>query len=430
MNIRSIVKKFVPRGLFRKIEPLGHLAEAVLWNVRLGFPARGLNVIGVTGTDGKTTTSTLIYRALKASGKNVAMLTTSTVDLLDGQGERPSPTHMTTASSKKLLLQLKQIKNAQPDWVVLETSSHALAQHRVFGVPYSIAVITNLSHEHLDYHGTMARYAAAKRRLFRLSNKNKRGLRVGIANADDATVADFAKVTKNPLTYGIDKGDLRASNIVLKAQNTVFTATVGDDTYKITSQLTGRFNVYNMLAALGVLRAIGLDKDQVEQALATAKPVQGRMMRVDAGQPFEVLIDYAVTPAAMENALKALKEVVPGKVGIVFGATGDRDTAKRPVMGEVAVNYADRVYLTDDETYTEDAAMIRNAVWQGIVSADGESKSWKFDDRAKAIKQALKDAKAGDAVLITGLGHQTDRNMGGKLQPWSDEAVVAKIIKG
>lgn len=429
MNPKKIIKKLVPRSAFRAIEPIGHAGEAWLNNRRMGSPAKNLKVIGVTGTDGKTTTSLLIYRALKAAGLKAAVLTTSIVDMADGQGEQASPTHMTTASSKVLLQQLAKIAENNPDWVVLETSSHALAQHRVLGVPYSIGVITNLSHEHLDYHGTMERYATAKKRLFKLVQKNKKGLQVGISNADDSLVANFAAITSNPLTYGVESGDLMATDITLRAQGSDFVATIKNDVYHISSQLTGRFNVYNTLAALSVLRAIGLSIPEAEQALARVAPPQGRMMRVDAGQKFEVLIDYAVTPAAIEHALKAVREVVPGKVAIVFGATGDRDKAKRPVMGDIAARHADRIYLTDDETYTEDAATIRKSVWRGIEAANGTKKSREYDDRKQAIAQALKDAKPGDAVLITGLGHQTDRNMGGTLMPWSDEQVVKSIVK-
>jgi len=428
MSLRKIVKVLVPVGLFHRIEPAGHFLEALLWNVVYGFPARGLNVIGITGTDGKTTTSVLLYRCLNLAGKKTALLSTSLVDMLDGQGERPSPTHMTTASSRQLLKLLRSIRAQKPDWVVLETSSHALAQHRVLGVPYSVAVITNLSHEHLDYHGTMERYAAAKRRLFKLVNKNRRGLRVGISNADDALVADFANETAHPLTYGITAGDLRADTIRLLPGSTSFHAVIQDETYKIKTHLVGRFNVYNSLAVLGVLRAVGLKKHDIEHVLGAAQPVAGRMTRVEAGQPYEVVIDYAVTPAALENALMALREVVSGNVSIVFGATGDRDRAKRPVMGEVVAKHADKIYLTDDETHTEDAASIRASVRAGIEKAGGTQKTQEFDDRGEAIARALKDAKKGDAVLITGLGHQTDRNMGGKLVPWNDETVVREAV--
>lgn len=428
MNIRKIVKKVIPRELFRQIEPLGHGAEAALWAARYGFPAHGLRVIGITGTDGKTTTATLLYRSLQAAGVRAALLSTATIDLLDGKGERTNPTHMTTASSRSLMQMLRLVRTGRPEWVVLEISSHALAQYRALSVPFEIGIITNLSHEHLDYHKTMERYAAAKRRLFELIARNRRGLGVGISNADDPLVADFAGVTPHPVTYGIEQGTLRAQKLNLSAGKSVFTAESSKESLKITTQLTGRFNVYNTLAVVAALRAVGLDDQKIQKAIARAKPPAGRMMRVDAGQAYDVVIDYAVTPAAIESALKALREIVPGKLSIVFGATGDRDRAKRPVMGEVAVKHADRIYLTDDEPYTEDPGKIRAAVMVGIKKAGGDKKTQEFADRAEAIRAALKDAKKGDAVLITGLGHQTDRNIGGKLVPWSDETIARQAI--
>jgi UDP-N-acetylmuramoyl-L-alanyl-D-glutamate--2,6-diaminopimelate ligase len=429
MNIRKIVKKVIPRGLFRQIEPMGHGAEAALWAARYGFPARDLHIIGITGTDGKTTTATLLYRSLQAAGVRAALLSTATIDLLDGKGERANPTHMTTASSRSLMQMLRAVRAGRPEWVVLEISSHALAQHRALSVPFEIGIITNLSHEHLDYHGTMERYAAAKRRLFERVARHTRGLGVGISNADDPLVMDFASVTPHPVTYGIEQGDLRARKLELAAGKSVFMAESPQGKLKITSQLTGRFNVYNTLAVVATLRAIGLDSKTIQRAVAQAEPPTGRMMRVDAGQAYNVIIDYAVTPAAIESALTALREIVPGKLSIVFGATGDRDRAKRPVMGAVVVKHADRVYLTDDEPYTEDAGKIRAAVMAGIKKSSGTKKTKEFANRAEAIRAALKDAKKGDAVLITGLGHQTDRNVGGKLVPWSDEAIVRASLK-
>lgn len=429
MNIRKIVKKVIPRGLFRQIEPFGHGAEAALWAARYGFPARGLRVIGITGTDGKTTTATLLYRSLQAAGIRVALLSTATVDLLDGKGERPNPTHMTTASSRSLMRMLRTVRTGQPEWVVLEVSSHALAQHRALSVPFDIGIITNLSHEHLDYHGTMERYAAAKRRLFERVARNTRGLGVGISNADAPLVADFASVTPHPVTYGVEQGDVRAHKLELTAGKSMFMVDSPGGKLKITTQLTGRFNVYNALAVTAALQALGLDNEVIQRAIARAEPPAGRMMRVDAGQASDVVIDYAVTPAAIESALTALREIVPGKLGIVFGATGDRDRAKRSVMGEVVAKHADRIYLTDDEPYTEDPATIRAAVMAGIAKASGNKKTQEFEDRAEAIRTALKDAKKGDAILITGLGHQTDRNIGGKLVAWSDEAIVRGALK-
>ncbi len=424
MAIRKIVKGVIPRGLFEKVEPAGHGAEAVLISAKNGFPARRLNVIGVTGTDGKTTTCMLIAQMLRNSGKKVALITTVVVDYADGAGEQPSPTHLTTASVGQLQAMFKKIKANKPDWVVLETSSHALAQHRVLGVPYSVAVMTNLSHEHLDYHKTFERYRNAKIQLFKMTAHNRAGLKTGIVNADDDSEMYFAQAVPRAITYGIESGELRAKDIKTTAAGSTFK--VGELNIKL--NLPGGFNVYNALAAIGAGQAIGLEPKQIEQGIASLKAVPGRMMRLEAGQPFEVLIDYAVTPAALGSVLKAARQTTKGKVLLVFGATGDRDKAKRPVMGGVAAKFADRIFLTDDETYRENPAAIRQAVMGGIVKAGGQAKTTEVDERGAAIEQAIAEAKAGDTILITGLGHQKDRNMGGKHVSWSDADIAKKLL--
>ena len=428
MNFRSAVKKAIPKNLFRAIEPYGHLAEAVLTNTLQGFPARGLKVIGVTGTDGKTTTCTMIAEMLRANGLKVATITTTGVDYGDGKGVHPNPASLTT-QSKPLLQLFKKVHKYQVDWVVLETSSHALAQHRVWGVPYSVAVFTNLTHEHLDYHGTFERYRDAKRKLFKQCNRNRRGLRAGVINADDPSAEFFARDIAHPLTYGLEHGDLRASSIKLTPEGSTFTAMTASETYRLTCQLPGAFNVYNALAAVNVGRAVGLTPEQIEKGIAALERVPGRMERVVAGQPFEVLVDYAVTPESLKNVLQAAHGLVKGKVHIVFGATGDRDKSKRPLMGQAVAQHADFIYLTDDETYTEDPEKIRAGVLEGIIAAGGKAKTTVINDRRAAIAAAFKAAKKGDVVLLTGFGHQTQRNMGGKKLPWHEATIARELLQ-
>ena len=199
MRIRSLIKNILPRSAFRQIEPMGHLAEAILLNIIHGFPARGLKVIGITGTNGKTTTSFLVHRMLHEAGYKVGLMTT--VAYGAGDNLHPQVEHMTTVSVPVLLKRIKQLKKEGIEWLVLETTSHALAQHRVWGVPYSVAVMTNITHEHLDYHGSFARYRDAKRMMFKMANHNLRGLRTGIINADDESVNLFAKNIKNNVLY-------------------------------------------------------------------------------------------------------------------------------------------------------------------------------------------------------------------------------------
>ena len=428
MNIRRLVKAFIPKKIFGVIEPWGHLAEAILFNILNGFPARGLKVIGVTGTDGKTTTSFLIHKMLSEAGYKTGLMTTVSYGV--GKDLRPQKNHMTTTPVPVLLKQIKQIKNAGAEWLVLETTSHALAQNRVWGIPYSVGVMTNVSREHLDYHGTFEKYLNAKVKLFKKVNHNKKGLRTGVVNGDDPNGELFASNVLLDITYGLrPEDDFQAEYIKMVASGSKFVATFEDEKYHIQTNLSGRFNVYNALAAAAVGKILGLNKKQVEQGIAALKFVPGRMQEVDEGQPFKVIVDYAVTPSALETALKTLKETTQGKVILVFGATGDRDKGKRPMMGEIAAKNADLVVLTDDETYTEPANQIRQAVHIGIQQGGGMKKTKEIGDRAEAIKTAVKSAKKGDAVIITGMGHQTTRNMSGKEIAWSDVEVARKALK-
>lgn len=427
MNRRKIVKRMVPRGLFDAIAPMGHFAEAVVYNCKFGFPARGMKVIGVTGTNGKTTTSFVIHRMLTEAGYKTGLMTTVAWSI--GDDIRPQTQHMTNVPIPLLMWRLKEMKKAGVEWLVLETTSHALVQRRTWGVPYSVAVLTNISQDHLDYHRTMERYIAAKQRMFKLAQKNKAGLQMGIANADDPNGASFTAKTQNAIMYGIDAGDVRADRVVMSVDGINYDANAPDETYHIKSRLPGRFNVYNTLAAVCVGRAVGLSKEQIERGIAALESVQGRMQQVRLGQPFQIIIDYAHTPDALEKVLENVTVGEGGRKILVFGATGDRDKTKRPIMGDVAARLADVIYLTDDETYTEDPDTIRNAVYEGIVASNGKDKTTVVPDRLEAITQALKAARAGDVVVLTGIGHQNYRMMGGKEEAWSEAEAATKALK-
>lgn len=424
---RKIVKTFIPKGLFRKIEPLGHLGEAVALNTLNGYPAHGFKVIGITGTNGKTTTAFLVHKMLHQAGYKVGLMTTVAYGV--GDNIKPQTMHMTNVPVPLMMKRLKYLKSQGAEWLVMETTSMALAQNRVWGVPFHLAAMTNISQDHLDYHKTMENYIAAKVKLFRLMNHNKNSLKTGVINADDATAAQFASAVDYALTYGIDHGDLRASNVKLSASGLSYKAKIDKDEYSISSQLPGKFNVYNTLAAVGIGRALGLSRKQIEQGIAALDGVAGRMTPIEAGQKFNVLVDFAHTPDALKNVLVAAKELTKGNVILVFGATGDRDKAKRPVMGEVAVKHADQVFLTDDETYTEDPAAIIQAVFKGIEAAKGQDKTTIIEDRLDAIKAAFAAAKAGDTVLLAGIGHETTRNMSGKEEPWNEIEIAQKLLK-
>lgn len=415
------------RNLIEAVKPPLHRLESVLHHVVRGFPLKGMKAIGVTGTDGKSTTCLMIAQMLRENGFKVGLITTVHVDY--GEGEGPSPTSQTTPGVGMLLSMFKRMKQNGVEWVVVETSSHALDQGRVWGVPYEIAVMTNVTHEHLDYHGTFERYRDAKRRLFRQTDLNRAGKRIGIVNADDPSANLFKGDIKHPVTYGIDGGDLRATDIKLTSGGSRFKAGYQGRELRIECHIPGRFNVYNSLAAAAVGGAVGLTKDQIEKGIASLLRVPGRMERVQAGQGFEVIVDYAVTAEALRNVLTAVRSTTKGKIHLVFGATGDRDKAKRPAMGKAAAELADEIYLTDDETYTEDPELIRNAVLEGIRHADGMPKTRVLPDRREAISEAVKAAKPGDTVLLTGIGHQKYRNMGGQKVEWDEREVAREAIK-
>lgn len=406
VGLRSIVKKVVPSGVFRTIEPYGHWGEAILENIIFGFPARRLKVIGVTGTDGKTTTCTLITAMLRQNGYKVAMLTTISVDY--GNGPQPNPTRLTTMGSLELIKQIKKVTQSGAEWLVLETTSHALAQHRVWGVPYTVAVMTNISHEHLDYHGTFERYRDAKKLLFVQTNKNKKGLQAGVANADDPSGELFASAVKNPIRYGLKAGDLRAQNVKLTPSGCRYTAVIGGDEYRIECHLPGSFNVYNSLAAVGVGRAIGLSKEQVEQGIAALTSVEGRMTRIDEGQDFDVIVDYAHTPDSFKKIFEELKPLARGRMITLFGSAGRRDEAKRAAQGEIAGKYCDIVIATEEDDRDIDGQEILEQIASGAQKAGKirDKDLFLIHDRPEAIQAAVDMAQPGDMLILLGKGHE------------------------
>jgi UDP-N-acetylmuramoyl-L-alanyl-D-glutamate--2,6-diaminopimelate ligase len=406
--MRTLIKKIIPRNVFRKIEPLGHLGEAMLQQTKAGFPAKNMKVIGVTGTDGKTSTCTLITAMLRESGLRAGMMTTISVDYGDGKGAQPNPSRLTTLSVGSLIGKLQKMKANNVEWLVLETTSHALAQHRVWSIPYSVAVLTNLGHEHLDYHGTFENYRAAKKMLFEQTDKNKKGLRTGVANADDPSGERFAAAVANPILYGVKKGGLRAHDIKLTPGGSTFTAKIGKDEYHITCHLPGSFNVYNSLAAVGVGRAIGLTREQIEKGIASLAAVEGRMTDIDEGQDFTVIVDYAHTPESFEKVFKEIRPLTKGRIISVFGSAGRRDEAKRAMQGRVAGRDTDIVIATEEDDRDMDGQEILEEIGYGARESGKTTGTNLFlvHDREKAVQQAIDMAKKGDIVVLLGKGHE------------------------
>lgn len=407
MGFRSLIKKVVPQNAFRTIEPYGHWIEAGLANARCGFPARHLNVIGVTGTDGKTSTSTLVTYMLRSAGFKVAMMTTISTDYGDGK-EVPNPSRLTTLGAAKLFAELAKIRDAGTEWLVLETTSHALAQHRVAGIPFKIAVMTNIGHEHLDYHGTFERYRDAKKMLFVQTGKNKAGLRTGIINAEDPSAELFAAALPKPITYGLQKGDIRATNVTSTPQGSDFTVVYKERTFPVKVNVPGGFNVYNSLAAIGVGISIGLTDEQIANGIASLRSVEGRMTSIDEGQDFSVIVDYAHTPDSFDKIFTEVRKLGSGRMIAVFGSAGRRDEAKRAQQGAVAGKHCDIVIVTEEDDRDVDGQEIMEQIASG-ASENGKVKEkdlFLIHDRTEAVRTAISMAKKDDIILLLGKGHE------------------------
>ena len=337
---------------------------------------------------------------------------------------------MTTVSVPELMSRLKWMKSQGVEWLVLETTSHALAQNRVWGIPYCLAVFTNLTHEHLDYHKTFENYRNAKRKLFKLVDKNTTGTRTGIINIEDPSAELFANDVQKHLFYGVGKGDLQANNLVLNPSGSDFEAKIKNDTYKIHTNLPGRFNVYNSLAAIGVGRTLGLSVEQIEKGIAATESVEGRMTRVDAGQDFDVIVDFAHTPDSFENIFKDIKPLVKGKLLAVFGSPGRRDETKRAIQGELAGKYCDEVIITEDDPRDVDPIEIMNQIAGGAEKAGKvrDKDLFLINDRTEAIKFAINRAQSGDTVLLLGKGHEKVILRAHGNDPWNEVEIAKQAI--
>ncbi len=413
----------LPRKIRQPILNVYHLLVAVAANVRFGFPTKGIKVIMVTGTNGKTSTATLIAGMLENAGRNVGINSTAYYRYAGKTTNKKSS--RTVEDMFVLHAMFSKMKKAGCEFIIIEATSQALDQNRLWGVRCDAAVMTNLTQDHLDYHGTMARYAKAKAKLF------KKGPKFIILNRDDEWFGYFNKseARDRKLSYGLHKdADAQITNMNLRKDGSDFTLKVDGQKLRLKTRLAGEFNVRNATAAALVGLVEGLTAEEISTGLASVNAVPGRLERVDAGQPFEVIVDYAHTPDALENVLSTVKHLTKGKVFLVFGATGDRDKTKRPIMGRIATEYAHRIFVTDEETYTENDASIRAAILKGVEEAGGKAKTSEIADRREAIAAAFKEAKKGDAVLLTGLGHELTRNMGGRSIAWNDAEVAKSIL--
>lgn len=426
--LRTIVKKLIPTSLFRRIEPFGHLVEAMIMTARYGYPGRKLRIIGVTGTNGKTTTSFMIHRMLHEAGVKVALLTTVANGI--GADIVPAKEHITTAQSGILQRRLRDYARAGVEWVVVETSSHSLAQHRIWGIPYEIGVLTNITVDHLDYHGTFERYVEAKRQLFKITNRH--GLRFGVVNADDPSAEKFIKTVANHTTYGLNDADLVAKKVTLGTDGSRYQVTAGEDTYDIRVQIPGEFNVYNSLAAVAVGRKLGLTVAQIEKGIAALEGVEGRMNSIHEGQKFKVIIDFASTPDAFTNFFETVRPLTKGKLITVFGSAGRRDESKRPLQGSIAAKYADIVILTEEDDRDVDGSQILEEIAAGARKAgkkDGVD-LFLIPRREEAIGFAMTHAQhADDVVTLLGKGHEKTIERADGEYEWNEAQVAREALQ-
>ena len=419
------VRSSAPKPLVHLLEESYRNSRAVIVSAAYGFPAKSLKVIAVTGTNGKTTTVNFLNEILKANGRKTAMFSTATIEV---DGRRISnDLNATVGTTSRMQKFFKDSKQAGVDYVIMEFPSHALHQHKLAGVPVEVAVMTNLTQDHLDYHKTMEEYAVVKSRLFQ-----KKPPYI-VLNCDDEWFDYFSKYPAGhkTLTYGRnEEADVCILDTDQHADGTTADISVDGETERYEVALPGLFNVYNSAAAIAVASLLGIDKDDIKQGIGELKGIPGRFERVENDKGIDIVVDYAHTPDGLEKLLEAAKSFTKGRVFLVFGSCGDRDRGKRPIMGEIAAKLADRIIVTDEENYTENASVIREQVLEGVLkSKRGKKISSEIADRKKAIEKALSEAKKGDTILVTGLGHEVFRIIDGEKMPWNDAEVVKSILE-
>lgn len=431
------IKNLLPQ----KIKNVYHLGQAGLANLIYGFPSKKLKVIGITGTNGKTTTCQMTAKILEEAGYNVAMA--STINFRLGKKEWVNKTKFTTLSSFQIQKFISEAVSEECDCLVLEVSSHSLDQYRVAGVRFHAAIITNITREHLDYHGTMTEYRLAKIKLFE-------DVKVSIVNLDMENPEEFLEFGEEKYGFTVrnDKEKIKiqnneklkifkAENIKLNINNSGYE--LNDIEYKI--KLPGMFNIENALAATCVGISDGIKPETIKRALEKIKGVPGRLERIRNDKNLEIIVDYAVTPDSLKKLYGYIKNIKKEKSKIisVFGACGERDRGKRPIMGKIVGKNADYVIVTNEDPYYEDPEQIINEVFSGVVGVNGDKTNskhkeekincWRIMDRREAIKKALQIAKPGDSIIVTGKGAEETMAIGKERIFWNDKKVILEELK-
>lgn len=405
--------------------------KAVIAAIYFRFPARKLKVIGVTGTNGKTTTCNVLAHLLSETGSKVGMMTTIRFRI----GDRVWDNKLKMSSQSPWLMQklLRQMVNEDCEYAIVEVTSHAVHQHRIWGINFDVGVYTNISDDHLEYHGNFNNYLRTKAAFLKSIQGMRRKLgldKVLVINADDQQFDYMNQAQADRVyTYGLKNGVIKGENLNLKARETSFDVKAPNAEFTIKDRLIGDFNVYNSLAVVSVMLALGYSPEQIVDGFATLDPIPGRYEPIEVGQDFTVIVDYAHTEDALEKLCSIFKGLTKGKLILVFGCTGGgRDKAKRPKMGAIADNLADLVVLTNDDPYEEDELGILNDIAAGINRKEGEN-LYKIVDRRSAIELALTKAEPGDTVLIAGKGSEQVIVIGTEFLPWDDREVVREVLQ-
>ncbi len=424
VKVKNYIRKKMPY-----VVEWSHLLRGILAYYLFGMAPKKLKVIGVTGTNGKTTTCYLTASMLEQAGYKVGMATTTNFKI--GSKEWVNKTNMTTMSPFVLQKLLRDMVRAGCQYAIIETTSHAIKQYRNWGIRYLVVAMTNVTHEHLDYHKTFKDYLETKLQLFQKKPK------VSVVNADDPNFDKFTKFTTGRLlTYSKQRrADITARKILPAVDGTIFTLVTPTVQTTVDLHLPGDFNVSNALCAASIGYGLQIDITDIKNGLEKVSNIPGRLEKVDKGQDFTVMIDYAHSPDALEKLYSTLKPNVKGKMIVVLGSCGDRDKTKRPIMGSIAGYFADIVIITDEEPYTEDPKEIIKQVASGVPKGRKGKKIvegkdfFRIDDRREAIQKALQLAGKGDLVVITGMGAQEYRVVGNKKIPWSERKIVAQELE-
>lgn len=413
-----VVERRLDIDLPQLIVPNTRIAMAEMAAAYYGYPSREMKMIGVTGTNGKTSTTYMIKSIAEEAGLKVGLIGT----IHNLIGDRIIETERTTPASVDLQKILRDMKNAGVELVVMEVSSHALDQARVHGVEFDIGIFTNLTQDHLDYHKTFDNYLAAKKKLFLQSKR-------AVVNADDPHFAGITDGLDIPLTtFGIrEKADFSASDIEITTAGAQFAMRMPEGSINIKISIPGLFSVFNALGAAAASVLIGFGADDIREGLAKLKSVSGRLEPLPTDGDYSVLLDYAHTPDALENVLRTVRGFARGRVVTLFGCGGNRDKAKRPIMGEIAGRYSDFLIVTSDNPRNEEPMSIIESVVEGVNKSGCPHVV--IEDRRAAIKYALENAKEKDVIVLAGKGHENYQEIGGGKRHFDEKEIVAELLE-